>query len=222
MAMSLPAWLAARFAARHPSSGLQTDLSRCEAVVDEYGLRVPRPFIDALVVAEDHRNALHCGVDPIGVLRATAVRLLWGHIQGASTIEQQLVRVVTARYERTIVRKLREQALALLLSKTRTKNEIASAYLAVAFYGTTCVGLNGLKQICGRDLNNVDADRVLQAVAQLKYPRPENPTGKWRSAIKRRIDYLRARKEKDANKALNPTPESVAPLHAGAAARAWE
>jgi len=206
-AVSMPASFAARVAARYQLWGLQSDLKRCETVVDEYGESVPRPFIDALAVAEDHRNSIHYGVDPIGILRASVVRILSGHKQGASTIEQQLVRVVTGRYEKTIVRKLREQALALLLSRTRAKQAIASAYLSVAFYGSSCVGLKGLWQMCGRDLNGVEADKILQAVAQLKYPRPTKPTIRWHMTIKRRIEYLRARKVKNANNVFKPTPE---------------
>lgn len=207
---SMPAVLVAQCAVRYRAWGIHADLRRCEEIVDKYAQSVPRPFIDALVVAEDHRSALHSGIDPIGILRALILRIASGRIQGASTIEQQLVRVVTGRYEKTILRKLREQALALLLSRTRTKDAIASAYLSVAFYGTACIGLKGLQQMCGHELKDADSDKVFQAVAQLKYPRPRKVTLRWRVAIERRITHLRARKEGIANNAFKPTPKSAA------------
>ncbi|QWC50546.1 transglycosylase domain-containing protein [Pectobacterium atrosepticum] len=44
------------------------------------------------------------------------LRLTQNVIQGGSTIDQQLVRTLTGRYERTLRRKIREQAIAILLN----------------------------------------------------------------------------------------------------------
>ena len=55
--------------------------------------------------------------------------------EGASTIEQQLVRVLTNDYERTLKRKLKEIYLASHLRKYADKETIAIAYLDIAYYG---------------------------------------------------------------------------------------
>lgn len=187
-----------------------TDLERCLATVDRFRESVPPTFIDVLIEAEDHRSAYHPGVDPIGVLRAIWVRLISGHIQGASTIEQQFVRVVTGRYERTALRKLREQLLAIALVRHRPKNSIASAYLAIAFYGSDCIGLEGMSSHFGPGFDKVDDKQALRFVSQLKYPRPLRPGLHWKAKINSRCEVICARRERAANKPLqltfNPQP----------------
>src|SRR5690348_10551479 len=72
----------------------------------------PSWIVQALLISgEDHRFFGHCGIDPIAVCRAIWRGVVLGHREGASTIEMQLVRVVTGRFERTLTRKLREAAL---------------------------------------------------------------------------------------------------------------
>src|SRR5208337_2064528 len=65
---------------------------------------LPTNLRQALIAAEDHRFFNHGGVDPIALVRAIVRFHLRGRLQGASTIEQQLVRTVTMRYDRTVLR----------------------------------------------------------------------------------------------------------------------
>ena len=169
---------------------IENDLRSCIRVVDQFEETVPAIFIEALVNAEDHRNAIHIGVDPIAIFRAIVVRMRKGEIQGASTIEQQFVRVVTKRYEWTIGRKVREQLLAVLLSRRRPKRSIASAYLSIAYYGTNIEGIEGLQECFGQNLKEVVYLDALEFVAQLKYPRPVNNLQRWRYKVNRRVTYL--------------------------------
>lgn len=185
------------------------DLERCLKIVDNFGDCVPSVFLNALVVAEDHRNAFHPGIDPIGILRAIVVRFSTGEIQGASTIEQQFVRVVTCRYERSFSRKIREQMLAIALSRRRPKKAIASAYLSIAFYGSGLRGLDGLRQWFGDDLSSVGSEDALRFVSQLKYPRPPEPTSDWYIKIARRVGYLINDRQRKANNALQRTPRTA-------------
>jgi monofunctional glycosyltransferase len=168
----------------------RSDLERCLVYVDQHQKSVPSVFIDALVAAEDHRSEYHRGVDPIGMLRALWIQVVSGHVQGASTIEQQFVRVVTGHYERTISRKVREQLLAIALVRHRAKESIASAYLAVAFYGSGCIGLEGLNAKFGPHLDRVGEHQALRFVSQLKYPRPLQPSVLWYNKINARTEAL--------------------------------
>lgn len=187
----------------------RSDLERCLVFVDQHKKSVPPVFIDALVVAEDHRSMYHWGVDPIGILRALWIQVISGHIQGASTIEQQFVRVVTGRYERTILRKAREQLLAIALVRHRAKESIASAYLAVAFYGSGCIGLEGLNAEFGPYLEYVGEHKALMFVCQLKYPRPLNPNGLWINKINTRTEALLNRRVRVTNKSLQSRFDSL-------------
>lgn len=113
-----------------------SDIERCLHVIDTSGDVIPQRFIEALIVAEDRRNAVHPGVDPIAMIRAVVARMKYNKIEGGSTIEQQFVRAVSGRQERSLQRKIREQALAIAVLRRRSKSQIAAAYLSVAFYGS--------------------------------------------------------------------------------------
>jgi len=172
------------------SNKFRRDIDRCVELTNNFGESVPQVFVDAVRLAEDHRNELHPGIDIIAMMRALWVRIKFGQIQGASTIEQQFVRVVTNRREITIYRKVREQLLALMLVRRAHKRRIASAYLSIAFYGSGSVGLDGLKNRFGVQLSKVPFPNALQMVAQLKNPSPRKPGDAWRSKMADRIEAL--------------------------------
>lgn len=190
--------------------GLKSDLARCLHVVDAVEM-IPDPFVLTLIAAEDHRNALHPGIDPIAIVRALMIQLTTGHLQGASTIEQQLVRVATGYYARTMRRKLREQMLATALSRRRSKSRIAAAYLSVAFYGSHKYGTAALRDACDGNLENASQETISSMISRLKYPEPLCPSSNWHFKIARRVDYISKRLGRPANKALQPTslPPSV-------------
>ena len=104
--LALPFMALSRVAEAFDWWGIRRDIAACLKAVDATFLRVPDLFIAALVRAEDRRNEVHCGVDPLAMIRALSVRVQSGTIQGASTIEQQFVRVISGRYERSLMRKL--------------------------------------------------------------------------------------------------------------------
>ncbi len=79
---------------------------------------------------EDHRFFSHHGIDPIAVARVLAHSLrAGGRTGGASTITQQLARTLFLSRERSVSRKAREAALALLLESLLSKNRILELYL---------------------------------------------------------------------------------------------
>lgn len=166
------------------------DLNFCVAEVSKLKLEccieVTQSLIKTLVVAEDHRNALHFGVDPIAIIRALKIRLVNGVKQGASTVEQQLVRTLTQRYEKTPRRKVREQILAVMLGQHFTKDELCSAYLSVAFYGSSMAGCIGIQKIKRAKPDSTDAS----IVAYLKYPK--SLTGSCERAAKhaKRVNHI--------------------------------
>jgi membrane peptidoglycan carboxypeptidase len=143
-----------------------------------------------LVSGEDHRSGGHGGFDPIAMLRAAWRWLFFGRREGASTIEQQLVRVLTNRFERTFRRKFREVLLASLLAETFTKTEIAGLYLSVAYYGWR---MNSFHDACFRlDFSpaTLSLGQAAELVARLKYPEPRATSGRRRGQIYRRCAHL--------------------------------
>lgn len=172
---------------------LAPDIERCLKIIDSSNETIPSLIFSALVAAEDHRNAIHLGVDPISMLRALFVKLTHNQVEGASTIEQQFVRTVLGHYQRSVRRKVREQLLAIAVLRRRRKDQIATAYLSIAFFGSGCVGIDGLTKICGLQLEMASSVTLLQAVAQLKYPAPLCPSEEWHRKIEKRVSYVQKR-----------------------------
>ena len=181
--------------------GLKEDIALCLQVVDAWlSEPVPIKFIDTLIVAEDRRNALHPGVDPIGMLRAILSCLRNRGIQGASTIEQQFVRVCTDSYEMRMQRKFKEQALALAVARRRSKVQIASAYLSIAYYGYRKKGKSGLEALCEENLWGCPERKIHESIARLKYPEPHEPSEIWEQRLTMRTNYIMRRIQ---NKKIN-------------------
>jgi membrane carboxypeptidase/penicillin-binding protein PbpC len=90
-----------------------------------------------LITAEDHRFFHHGGIDPIATCRAVWRWITLGRHEGASTIEMQIVRVLSGNYERTLKRKMREMGLATLVSSQIPKHVLpAITYASATSDGT--------------------------------------------------------------------------------------
>ncbi|GAA4093036.1 hypothetical protein GCM10022414_15910 [Zhongshania borealis] len=189
---------------------LKNKLEKYAEVVDQKSIEIPEFYTEYLVVAEDHRSRFHCGIDQVGILRAIYKRLFTVEIQGASTIEQQFVRVVTGDYSHSLQRKFREQLLAVFLAKKKTKIDIAKVYLAIAYYGYNCEGTTGIAKLVGSDLRLASEDQVISIMARLKYPKPSANTAVWQEKITQRVSYIKKRHQLAASKSRQRT------LHAAA------
>lgn len=146
-----------------------------------------------LVTGEDHRFYSHFGIDFIAVCRAIWRTVVCGRREGASTIEMQLVRVLTGRYERILSRKIREAFLAVLLSGAIPKSDISRYYLYVAYYGTWMQGFTRAIKKLGIKVCEMNMTQAASLAARLKYPEPRRMSDKRRSQINVRTDYLVAR-----------------------------
>lgn len=125
-----------------------------------------------LVSGEDHRHSWHPGFDIIGICRAIWRRLSKGKREGASTIEQQIVRSILGNYECTVRRKMVEIILSTAILSAYPKKILPAIYLSIGYYGW---GMNGYREACWR-LNICPKFLTLAEaaalVARLKYPEP--------------------------------------------------
>lgn len=126
-----------------------------------------------LISGEDHRFRFHFGFDIIAILRALKNRIFYNKIEGASTIEQQLVRVLTNDFEKTFKRKMKEIFLSTTLCDLVPRNDIPTIYLYVAYYGT---GMNGLEQVFQKlvidNSQTISDELCAEIIARIKYPQP--------------------------------------------------
>ena len=104
--------------------------------------RVPGHVQKAFIAIEDARYFDHIGIDPIRILGALYADIKAGEYkQGASTITQQLAKMIFLKPEKTIARKIREIAIALQLERTLTKDQILELYLNQAYFGSRAYGI---------------------------------------------------------------------------------
>ena len=146
-----------------------------------------------LIVGEDHRFYYHPGFDPIALCRAVWRTFICGRREGGSTIAMQLVRTLTGRYNRNIIRKIKEIMLAVRLTQYVPKEELPGLYLWVAYYGWR---MNGFLQACDRlEIDPVSKDlySAAQLVARLKYPQPKTTPDRRLCKIEQRCIYLMKR-----------------------------
>lgn len=102
---------------------------------------IGQTMVDAIVAAEDERYFSHGGVDPLAILRAAGSDLTGGPTSGASTITQQYVKNVYTNKQRTILRKVKEAALAVRLDRAKSKQEILRLYLNSVYFGNNNYGI---------------------------------------------------------------------------------
>ena len=150
--------------------------------------RLQEPMI-ALVAGEDHRFFQHCGVDCKAILRACIRAARGMKIEGASTITQQLVRVLTQRYDRSVRRKVREILLACVLDRTLSKDAQLIYYLHVAYFGWR---MNGIRQAMNRlgISTHMTEEQAAQIIARLKYPEPKHASPELSARIASRAAYI--------------------------------
>ena len=148
-------------------------------------------LIDILILAEDHRNRFHIGVDILAIFRALYKRITSSTIEGASTIEQQLVRVIIGDYKKTICRKLKEILLAIYIRNNYDRKILALIYLDIAYYGTLYQSLDAiLKKYNLSKCDDIDLYICASIVARLKYPEPRKYSQKRLSQIKARSLHI--------------------------------
>lgn len=104
--------------------------------------QMPDKLKQAFVAIEDRRFYEHDGVDYKGVSRALVQNITSKNlVQGASSINQQLARMVYLNQERSFWRKLREVRLAQRLTQELTKDQILERYLNLVYLGEGTYGV---------------------------------------------------------------------------------
>lgn len=103
---------------------------------------IPKDLVDAFIASEDRRFYEHNGVDYRGIARAVVANVQSREtVEGASTITQQLARIVFLDQERSYQRKLKEALMALKLEKNLTKDQIIERYLNLVYLGSGAYGV---------------------------------------------------------------------------------
>ena len=142
---------------------------------------IPPMVPKTLLLVEDRDFYQHHGISVRGILRATFADLRAGHVvQGASTITQQLIKNLFLTDRRDFKRKVREVAMAVLLERHVSKDQILEAYLNEVYLGQDgprAVHGFGLasKFYFNKPLSELQPHEVAMLVAIVKGPSQYNP-----------------------------------------------
>ena len=105
---------------------------------------VPKNLINALVATEDKNFYKHSGYDLFGILRSAFANVKAGRtVQGASTITQQLARILFLSNERSFNRKIKEIIISARIEKSISKSQILEMYLNNVYLGSGTYGAAG-------------------------------------------------------------------------------
>jgi penicillin-binding protein 1A len=109
--------------------------------------QIPPHVIHAFCAAEDWHFFEHAGLSYRGIIRSLLVNLYYGKkVQGASTITQQLVKLIFFDNRKTFSRKLKEQLYAVLVEQQYTKEHILHLYLNNVCFGSGIYGIEAAAQ----------------------------------------------------------------------------
>ena len=134
---------------------------------------MPKHLIQAFVAAEDHQFYQHPGISIRAIIRSVVVNLFHGRIvQGASTITQQLVKLLFFDLERSFKRKIKEQAFALVVEQQFTKDQIMYIYLNHIYFGAGIYGVEAASQrFWGKQAADLTVDEAAVLASIVRSPR---------------------------------------------------
>ncbi len=153
---------------------------------------IPENLKKALIATEDKNFYRHHGYDIVGLARSIVQNVLAGHVvQGASTITQQLARVLFLNNERTFDRKLKELFIAARIEKTISKDQILEMYMNNVYLGAGAYGVEGAAQIYfDKHLKDCDLAELALIAGLPQAPSVYNPFNNMDLAVKRRNQVL--------------------------------
>ncbi len=98
-------------------------------------VEMPPDIVKMLIAVEDQEFYSHWGINPRRIFIVAANNLLKMQIEaGASTITQQLARMLFLNRKQTYTRKLKEALTAIKLERTYSKDEILEMYLNLYYF----------------------------------------------------------------------------------------
>ena len=158
---------------------------------------MPKHIVQALLLVEDRSFYEHHGVNPFAILRAAFVNISAGRtVQGGSTLTQQLAKNFFLSSERSLLRKVREALMAVIIDFRYSKEEILEAYLNEVYMGqdkSRAVHGMGLASqfYFGRPIGELTTAQQAFLVAAIKGPSYYNPWRYPERSLERRDLVLR-------------------------------
>lgn len=177
--------------------------------------RMPLHLRNAFIAAEDWQFFSHSGISWKGITRSIVVNVLHGKkLQGASTITQQLVKLLFFYSKKTFSRKIKEQVYALLVERQFTKEQILETYLNHVYFGNGIYGVEAASQrFWGKNAAQLTLDESATLAAIIRSPGQYSPIVYPLSAQRRRNIILASMKKLNFITAQEYDVAIKSPLH---------
>ena len=152
---------------------------------------LPSSLVEALIATEDIRFYTHSGIDAIALLRAVKGQFLGGNSGGASTISQQLAKMLftekPASGVERVMQKFKEWVIAVRLEKQYTKEEILSMYFNKFDFVNNAVGIKSAAQVYFNTIpQQLSTQESAMLVGMFKNPSLYNPNRRLEITTSRR------------------------------------
>ena len=155
--------------------------------------RIPDLLKKAVIATEDKNFYRHRGFDTIGMVRSVITNVASGQVkQGASTITQQLARILFLSNERTFDRKIKELIIAHRIEKTISKDEILEMYLNSVYLGSGVYGVSSAaRTFFDKDLSQLTLAEQALIAGLPQAPSIYSPFANKNAGLKRRNQVLK-------------------------------
>lgn len=156
---------------------------------------IPKDAANAFVSIEDRSFWTNPGIDPKGIARVTvqAIKSKGEEISGASTITQQLARMIFLSSNVNLNRKFKEMALAVKLTEKYSKKDIMEFYVNNCYFGNQCYGLEAAaRKYFGKSSSKLTLGQITYLCAIPNSPTYYDPYVNPDRAYKRRAEILKA------------------------------
>lgn len=152
---------------------------------------VPELVVHATLAAEDKRFYTHQGVDYWAMGRAFASTVSGKRVEGASTITMQIAKRVFTSFEKTLDRKVQDMALAIMIERKLTKEQILELYLNQIYYGSGAYGISAAAEVYfGKKLDDLTAGEAAMLARCVRRPSQDNPFADEKTALRNRSIVL--------------------------------
>ncbi|MGM9994383.1 MAG: transglycosylase domain-containing protein [Candidatus Avigastranaerophilus sp.] len=154
---------------------------------------IPKQIKDAIISTEDKNFYAHDGYDLFGIARSVLVNIINRKAsQGASTITQQLARILFLSNEKTIIRKLKEIQIAARIEKSVSKDKILEMYLNNVYLGSGAYGVGAAASTYfNKDLSQLTLSECALIAGLPQAPSVYSPFKNIKLAEKRRNKVLK-------------------------------
>jgi len=162
---------------------------------------IPPTLIKILLAVEDKKFYQHMGVSPVSIARAIIANVKAGKtVQGGSTLTQQLAKNLFLTPKRSLIRKINEAFMALLLELRFDKNTILTAYVNEVFLlQQKKISIHGFalasQSLFRQSIDHLSEEKLALLVGMVKGPSRYNPILHPESAIERRNLVLRVMRD---------------------------